>query len=274
VIGPRVIEQHIEDEKRVYKEGMNSKGDQRGSPLSQSPFNYAVSFWLKHAKEVPHGAGATPLSKELWELVSEFFWEQDGDVFREWLRVFVAEGQNWHSKKITNSTSGVTCLDIHYGKSHVTSIAVAASYGLADIFEWAHPNRIEFDIFDDYWGTPLMQAAWTGEEEVVKALLSKYSGDINRSTCRASTTTQCSKGSCTSNGSTALMKAARSNRSGAIKLLLKQPDIEVDLVSHGNTALGLAISYSFPDVIELLVRAGAKLAMREGNVLEIPSFDK
>jgi ankyrin repeat protein len=262
---------HVEDDKRIFQEGMNKKGDQKGLPLSQSPFNYAVSYWLKHARGVPHGARATSLSKELWELVRDLFWEHDGGVFMQWLRVMTAEGQDWHWKPITSHMFANTCLNPHYGKSHVTSIGVAASYGLVDIFEWAHPDGIDFDIFDDYWGSPLMQAAWSGEEDVVKVLLSRFSGDINRTTCRASATVECSNGYCALNGSTVLMKAAASKRSEVIKLLLKQPNIEVDLVSHGNTALGLAISENFPEIIELLLGAGAKLAMKNGEIVEIPS---
>jgi hypothetical protein len=255
------LDQNSEKNKR----GMNKKGDQTGLPLANSPFNYAVSYWLKHALEVSHGNGEIPLSKELWELVRDLFWSQDGEILAEWLRVFASGHEAWHGSGISKP------LNSGLGKYHVSSIDVAASYGLVDIFEWPHPAGVDFDASDKWGYTPLIWAAGSGEEEVVKALLSKHSVRINHTACLASATVECSEGSCGGEGYTALMEATLYSYLGVMKLLLGQPDIELDLVSHGNTALGVAINKGHMKAVELLVGAGAKLAMKDRNVLEIPS---
>jgi hypothetical protein len=251
------------DEKN--KKGMNRKGDQRGIVLSESPFNYAVSYWLKHAMEVRHGTVKTSLSRELWDLVRSVFWDQDGEIFTEWVRVFASGDEGWH-----NSSSLSKPLRNTLGKSHITRSSVAASYGLVDIFEWAHPDGVNFDVPDKWGYTPLIWAAGAGEADVVRILLSKYSVRINQTSCLTPTTEQCSDGKCKGIGYSALMGAARLVDLAAMKLLLEQPGIEVDLASHGRTALGLAISDQNQKAVELLVGAGAKLAMNDGHV--IPSY--
>jgi hypothetical protein len=261
--------EHEGDEKN--RKGMNKKGDKKGIPLSESPFNYAVSYWLKHAIEVPRGIEATPLSRGLWELVRDFFWDQDGEFFTEWVRVFSSGNEGWHEKPNTVDP-GISCKPLHYllGKSLATSVNVAASYGLVDIVEWAHPDGIDFDVSDKYGYIPLIWATEAGEADVIKILLSKHSVRINHTACLSSTTGQCSDGSCGGSGYTPLMRAARFVDLETMQLLLGQPDIEVDLVSHGNTTLGVAISDEHMDAIKLLVGAGAKLAMKDGKVLGIP----
>jgi hypothetical protein len=244
-------------------EGMNKKGDERGIPLSSSPFDYAVSNWLKHAMEVRRGIDKTSLSRELWELVRDLFWDQDREVFMEWIRVFASGNEDWHQ------TGGLSrCL--HFLKSHITRTSIAASYGLVDIIEWAHPDGVEFDVSDGYGYTPLIWAAGCGEDGVVKTLLSKHSVRINQTACLISAGIQCWEGNC-GDGHTALMEAVMYRYPAVAKSLLERPDIDVDLVSHGKTAPGLAIDANDMDAIKLLVGAGAKLAIRNGKVLEIPS---
>jgi hypothetical protein len=255
-----------EEEGKKWRNGMNKNDDQEGIPLSESPFNYAVSYWLKHAMDVPQGCGGTSISRALWELVRDFFWDQDGDLFTEWLRVFVPKDEDWHKTKIANRA-----LSRAMSKSTINScIAVAASYGLVDILEWAHPDGIDFDISNHLGVTPLILTAWYGEEDAAKVLLSKNPVRINQTACRASGTGQCLKGDCRMNGHTPLMGAVRYDYPNIVKLLLRQPGIEVDLVSHGKTALGHAIQDN-PKAIELLVGAGAKLAMYDGKTVDIPS---
>jgi hypothetical protein len=259
-----------DDEK--HKRGMNKKGDKKGIPLSESPFNYAVSYWLKHAMEVRHGIEGTPLSRGLWELVRDFFWDQDGEFFTEWVRVFASGEEDWHESP-DMFDSGTLCKPLHkyLSKSLATSVNIAASYGLVDIIEWAHPDGVDFDVPDKIRYTPLIWATDFGQVDVIKMLLSKHSVRINKTACLTPTTGQCSDEKCEGDGNTALTKAAQLVDLGAMKWLLGQPDIEVDLVSHGNTALGWAIDVKHMEAIKLLVGAGAKLAMFGGEVLEIPS---
>jgi ankyrin repeat protein len=215
---------------------------------------------------VPRGRGGTSISKELWELVRDFLWDHDGALFTEWVRVFAPGHEDWH-----RAGGVLRCLSHPARKSEVgSSVAVAASYGLVDILEWAHPDGVDFDMSNNLGITPLIHTAWYGEEDAAKALLSKGSVRINQTVCHASGTGQCSDGDCALNGDTALMGAIMYNQPNMVKLLLKQPGIEVDLVSHGNTALGLAISYNRPEDTRLLIGAGAKLAMFCGKEIDIP----
>jgi hypothetical protein len=254
-----------EDDGKMTR-GKNKNGDGKGIALSNSPFDYAVSYWLKHAMESRHGIGDASLSRELWRLVRDLFWDQDGEVFTEWVRVFVFRGEDWHQ-----SSGLLRLLHKSYSKSSVTTTNVATSYGLVDIFEWAHPDGVDFDVSDEWGYIPLIWAAGCGEDGVVKALLSKHSVRINHTACLTSTNVQCPDGDCGGDGYTALMEAILYRYPAVVKLLLERPDIDVDLVSHGKTALGIAIDAKDTDTIKLLVGAGAKLAMRNGKVLEIPS---
>jgi hypothetical protein len=253
-----------------FKRGMNKNGNEKGIPLSNSPFDYAVSYWLKHAMEARHGIGATSLSRDLWTLVRDFFWDRDGEFFTEWLRVFASGDEDWHIKSDAVRAWNKP-LRSSLNKSCVTSTNVAASYGLVDIIEWAHPDGVEFDVSDGCGYTPLTWAAGCGEDEVVKTLLSKHSVRINQTVCLTPTPEECSDWKCGGIGYSALMEAALFNYLGMMKLLLERPDIKVDLVSHRTTALGVAIHVSHMGAIKLLVGAGAKLAMTNGNILEIPS---
>jgi ankyrin repeat protein len=261
--------QDKDDEK--MKRGMNKKGDEKGIPLSESSFNYSVSYWLKHAIETRHRIEDTSLSKELWELVRDFFWDQGGEFFTEWVRVFASGSDSWHTKSVP-SRSLHKPLSSYLEKSRVTGTNVAASYGLVDIIEWAHPDGIDFDVLDKWRYTPLIEAAGTGEDDVVRILLFKHSARINQMTCYPPTTEHCSGSDCTKSGTTALMDAAMFRNFGVMQLLLGHPDIEVDLISHRTTVLGEAIVEGSSEVAKLLVDAGAKLAMKNGNVLEIPSY--
>jgi hypothetical protein len=261
--------QDKDDEK--IKKGMNKNGNEKGIPLSNSPFGYAVSYWLKHAMEVRHGIGGTSLSRDLWTLVRDLFWDRDGEVFTEWLRVFASEDEGWHENPTTsNSTSFCKPLSKYLGKSRVTSIQVAASYGLVDIIEWAHLDGTDFDVSDDLGLYPLIWATDAEQAGVIKMLLSKHSVRINRTSCHPPGTGPCPDGGCGGGGTTALMDAAQLTNTGVMQLLLAQPDIELDLVSHGRTALGIATNAQHTDAIKLLVGAGAKLAMYNGDVLAIP----
>jgi hypothetical protein len=258
---------HDEEDGKKWKVGMNKNEGQEGIPLSESPFNYAISYWLKHAMDVPQGCGGTSISRELWELVKDFFWDQDGDLFTEWLRVLAPKDDDWNA-----AGKHVRCLSPFSDKSGVGScIAVAASYRLIDTIEWAHPDGIDFDVPNKIGVTPLIYAAWCEEEGAVKALLSKNSMRINQKACYLSDTGQCPDGDCGSTGTTPLIAAAMNKPSNVLRLLLKQPGIEVDLVSHGYTALGQAINDNIQEAIELLVGAGAKTAMYGGKIVDIPS---
>jgi hypothetical protein len=229
------LHERDKDDERI-KKIMSKKGDQKGIPLAESPFNYAVSYWLKHATEVPHGIGETSLSRELWELVRDFFWDKDGEIFMGWLTVFVSTGEKWHEETSTRVVY-IKPLASDASKSNATSIAVAAAYGLVDIFEWAYLDGVDFDAPNGFNMSPLIEAARVGELGVVKTLLSKHTVRINRTICNMSTPEQCSNGDCGSKGYTALMYAAERQDLGMLRLLLGQPGIEVDLVSQDTRPL-------------------------------------
>jgi hypothetical protein len=235
----------------------------------ESPFGYAISCWLKHAMDVPHGRKGTSLSESLWELVKEFFWDSSGAVFAEWLRVYAPEGEGWH--RVARASSGVRCLYNLKMKSRVTDcIHVAASYGLVDILEWAHPIGIDFKVVTGLDTTLVMSALFAGEEAAVKTILSKNGVDINQSRCgNPSATLEDCNQKCEATGGTVL-EYTIARRLEMMELLLEQPGIEVDLVHHGCTALGRAIHGNYTKGIALLVGSGAKVALYNGEVLTIP----
>jgi hypothetical protein len=236
-----------------------------------SPFGYAISCWLKHAMDVPHGRESTSLSESLWELVRDFFWGNSGANFAEWLRVYTPQKGEWHYA--VDFPNQVRCLASLAGKSSVANcIRLAASYGLVDILEWAHPIGVEFNVGNRSGTTPLMTAIFAGEEGTVKAILSKNSVDINQTRCGdpSAAIEDCNR-SCQRLGGTALEYTVEVHRLGMMELLLKQPSIEVDMVCHGYTALGRAIQGNYTEGIALLVGAGAKLALYNGEVLTIPT---
>jgi ankyrin repeat protein len=217
---------------------------------------------------VPSGMNSTSLSKALWELVKDFFWDKSGTTFAEWLRTFSSDGDDWHSFSPGDGSISHKCLYDGGTKSEVSScLHVAASYGLSDILEWAHPEGLNFDIKSRKGKSPLMYAAHVGKIDAVKVILCKGGINVNL--------TLCGRSDCNDRHKyvvgTALEYAILSRSSEMMELLLKQPGIEVDYVWHGTTALGVAINYGFLKEIRLLVGAGAKLAMWQGGPLTIPS---
>ncbi|CAG8639813.1 11711_t:CDS:10, partial [Acaulospora colombiana] len=135
--------------------------------LHQSPFNYAVCYWLKHAMDIPHGMETTLLSKPLWELVRDFFWDQSG---------------------YSSGSSSLRCLSGYAKKSDITDcLQVAASYRLVDILEWAHPSGVDFNAQNGFGVSPLMYTALLGEEDSARVILSRSDVDINRTKCESST---------------------------------------------------------------------------------------
>jgi hypothetical protein len=118
-----------------------------------------------------------------------------------------------------------------------------------------------------------MHAAQMGDEDIGTALLDT-GVDINATTCKIFASGAACDGKCEGLGWTALTYAGFHQRPEMMQFLLKQPGIEVDLMSHGNTALGVMIGRERKSEMKLLVGAGAKLAMYEGKVVEIPSTTK
>jgi hypothetical protein len=235
----------------------------------ESPFGYAVSCWIKHAMDVPHGRKSTSLSESLWELVKDFFWDNRGAFFAEWLRVYTFEAGEWHH--VPGVLSSVRCLwGLGKSFSGTNSIHVAASYGLVDILEWAHPIEVDFSGKDGLGISPVMSALFSREEATVKVILSKNGVDINQTRCGdpSATLEDCNR-NCRNLGGTVL-EYSIARRLGMMELLLEQPGIEVDLVCHGCTALGRAIHGKYTEGIALLVGAGAKVALYDGEVLTTP----
>jgi hypothetical protein len=241
--------------KTTGDETRDDETEQNRISLNNSPFNYAVSYWLKHAMVVPSGMNSTSLSKALWELVKDFFWDNNGTTFVEWLEIFSPIGEDWHHELSEQSARPCPrCLYDKMDQSEVSScLHVAASYGLSDILEWAHPEGLNFNIKSRHGRTPLMFAAFVGEIDAVKAILSKNGINVNLTMCESS--------DCNAKHSfipgTALTYAVLGERPGVIKLLLNQPSIEIDHVCHGTTALGRATDNQYLEGVQLLVSAGA-----------------
>jgi ankyrin repeat protein len=112
-----------------------------------------------------------------------------------------------------------------------------------------------------------MHAAYVGELDAVKAILSKDGIQVNLTLCESS---DCNDTHDFFVG-TALENAIISRLPESISLLLKHPSIDIDQEFHGATALGVAINANYPEGIKLLVNAGAKLAKFSGQTLSIPS---
>jgi hypothetical protein len=243
--------------------------EQERKLVQESPFDYAISYWLKHAMDVPDGRESTTLSKLLWELVRDFFWDKYGANFAEWLRFFAPVGE-YHETRNTND-----CTRWYNGwTSQPTATAcihIAAAYGLVDVLEWSHPIGSEFNVGNDYGTTPLMVAIFSGEEAAVKVILSKKGVNINQTRCGdpSAAVEECQRLGCTALEYTCEMVDYRPRM---VELLLEQPGIKVDLVCHGYTALGRAIHGNYTEGIALLVGAGAKIALYNGEVLTIPTF--
>ncbi|KAA8893231.1 hypothetical protein FN846DRAFT_550090 [Sphaerosporella brunnea] len=227
--------------------------------LSGVPFCYAVQEWLKHAKAVPRGRDATSLSQTLWKLVADVFWDRD-TTFREWRRVYRPDHDGFHKKQNSSTSSALRCL--HPRFTHGTTCTgqhVAASYGLVDNIDWAHPERIDFNERDGERWTPLIHAAHAGEEEAVMAILTKEGVDIN---------------SANNFGRTALIVASDNRPKGIIEILLRQAGIEVDHISkQGHSALGYALYNEDQKVIEMLKQKGATVAKYGWKDLAIGGFD-
>jgi ankyrin repeat protein len=221
--------------------------------------------------DVPHGTKSTSLSGALWELVKDFFWDEGGAFFQEWLRIFAPRNEDWQSTSGAAGIEAYRCLSDLNSKSFARScLHVAASYGLVDILEWSHPNGLDFDIRDAVGVTPLMYATFVGDEDATKAILSKPGVQVNQTRCGSPEKGKYCKMDCGTLGGTALECAAWFHRLDVLMLLLRHPGTELDLVCHGNTALGAAIDAEFTEGIELLVDAGARVAMFGGDVLTIP----
>jgi hypothetical protein len=206
---------------------IKDRNEQQGIKLRNSPFSYAASYWLKHAMDVPVGKNTTSLSKALWELVRDFFWDDSSTAFVEWLGVSPDFDGEWHCVPLPDR-QGVQCdrCLFHFQGNHraVSGLHIAASYGLSDILEWAHPEGLDFEVKSHEGRTPLMYAAWAGELNAAKALLSKGGVHINLTTCKDP---NCD-GRCATPGRTALVEAVLGHRAEVMRLLLKQPGIEVD----------------------------------------------
>ncbi|CAG8710194.1 15869_t:CDS:1, partial [Acaulospora colombiana] len=115
--------------------------------------------------------------------------------------------------------------------------------------------------------TPLMYAAFVGEVDAAKTLLSKPGVQVNQTKCKDTSIGKVCDGTCGTSGWTALHYAVYSQRLDMLKLLLEHSNIDIDLVSHGTTALGLASEERFLEGVKTLIDAGAGLSMFSGKAL-------
>jgi len=216
---------------------------------NNSPFCYAISYWLGHARAVPTGAEATPLSRALWQLVADFFWGNSGATFAEWRRVHpTVEIEDAIHRSPTGHKRCGAMIGLSWGPLHL-----AASYGLVDVLDWAHPEGIDFNVEVVFRSTPLWEATASGEESAVAVIVTKDGVDVN-----------------ISNGLTPLIIAARDGHVGIVEILLRQVGINVDKVSsNGYSALDLAIKGRNEEIVRLLLEHGAKREKLERKDLTI-----
>jgi len=238
------------------KESLESDKESGGKiPTKDSPFCYAVSYWLGHARAVPSGPEATPLSKTLWKLVEDFSWHDDR-ASREWMRVHPYKNVEIHV------ADSIWCY-MHERRARLHSglynpLHIAASYGLIDILDWAHPQGIDFNSRDSRGWTPLLEATHIGGEKLVMSIMMKEGVDVNI----------CASGIY----NTPLTRAACHGYNGIVEILLRQDGIDVDkLDTKCNSALGIAISEGNEKMIGLLLQKGAKVSKYEGKDISIPS---
>jgi ankyrin len=131
---------------------------------------------------------------------------------------------------------------------------LAASYGLVDVLDWAHPEGIDFNVEAVFRSTPLWEATASGEECAVAVIVTKDGVDVN-----------------ISNGLTPLVIAARDGHVGIVEILLRQVGIDVDKISsNGYSALDLAIKGRNEEIVRLLLEHGAKRAKSERRDLTVP----
>lgn len=203
---------------------------------------------------MPSGPEATPLSKTLWKLVEDFSWHDDR-ASREWMRVHPYKDVEIHLVK------SAACY-MHEGRTTFHSglykpLHIAASYGLVDILDWAHPQGIDFNSRDSRGSTPLMEATHVRGEKLVMLIMMKEGVDVNI---------------CATGWSTPLTQAAYLGCNSIVEILLRQDGIDVDkLDTECNSALGIAINKGNEKMIGLLLQKGAKVSKYGGGDISIPS---
>jgi len=205
---------------------------------------------------VPSGPDATPLSKTLWKLVEDFSWHDDR-ASREWMRVHPYKAVEIHKVESTVCYMHEIRTTFHSGL--YKPLHIAASYGLVDILDWAHPQGIDFNSRDSRGSTPLMEATHVGGEKLVMLIMMKEGVDVNI----------CAGGW---NFNTPLTSAAFFGYNGIVEILLRQDGIDVDkLCTECSSALGIAISKGNEKMIGLLLQKGAKVSKYGGEDISIPS---
>ena len=201
-----------------------------GEDSRSSSLGYAIHHWYEHAREVPTGEQATPVSKDLWKAVCLFFWDVDvsggshkelhtSAAFRRWV-------------KISSFINGV-------GPLHI-----AGQFGLVDILKYAcaHPEGLDFNVKPGGGSNPLMIATIRRHTAAVEILLSEPTVDIN-----------------VVNGSnTPLMVALEKGHDEIAQAILRKDGVDVNHVNRGGeSALDIAVERGCYDIVELLKAKGA-----------------
>jgi ankyrin repeat protein len=182
------------------------------------PFlGYAASFWGRHAVEAN--------DKSIEEEVLVFL---KSDPHRD-----AATQAIWHLDK-----TGYKYWD---AKSGATGLHLASYFGLIQAVDSLIADHADVDAQDSLGTTPLMYAALHGHEAIVEKLLN----------ARANPNTVCSR------GGNALHRAVLHDYTGIVKLLLARKELEVNALHSGwghESALMLASEYGYADIVRELLR--------------------
>jgi hypothetical protein len=125
--------ENAEDPQKVFQD----PNIHEGPPSGRSPFEYATSYWINHASEVTNGTEDTSLSRELWELVGDLFWDNNGATFVEWLRTCVPQHADCQAKLNSENIFCYKCLPSFDAKRVRNCLDVVASYGFMKVLDLA-----------------------------------------------------------------------------------------------------------------------------------------
>ena len=132
-----------------------------------------------------------------------------------------------------------------------TPLLIAAERGHTEMVEWLLDQGADPEAQDKYRQDALYGASYWGHTAIVSVLLDRVVG-VNR---RAA------------GGWVPLMSAARYGHVGIVEILLSRKEIQIDIQStEDDTALCFAFRFNHPEVIGLLLQAGAdpRIAMIDG----------
>jgi hypothetical protein len=231
--------------------------DDKDGMCKPSPYYYSVVHWILHAAEVTPGRQSTPNSGELWKTVDTFFWGNESNTFRQWLKIF-PERETLHDVPSRKAMGWEKYNMLFYQPLHI-----AASYGLVDTIRTAIARKENLNARDENGWTPLLHAICAANYLELELLLEQSEVDVNLASDSQDTPLM-----------SALYLDDESSRLSIMEALLKKDEILLDGVDMwGNSALGLAVSHGSKDAIKMLKDRGASVSKYNGREIELRDGD-